>query len=117
MTLFQGLFTAPSWHTCPSLACGWVLATDRQKITTYVWRTGASAVQHFARFYVFLGGPLSHHRWHLWGAGIRFAAQYVPAGAVIRVRFDDTTKKKADHHIEGLARYRHGAGSARQEYR
>src|SRR5918912_1367475 len=25
--------------------------------------------------------------------------------------------KKAGHHIEGLARYRNGAGSARQEYR
>ena len=41
----------------------------------------------------------------------------VPAGEVIRVSFDDTTKKKAGLHIEGLARYRNGAGSARQEYR
>jgi hypothetical protein len=32
-------------------------------------------------------------------------------------KFDDTTKKKAGRHIEGLARYRNGAGSARQEYR
>ena len=38
-------------------------------------------------------------------------------GEVIRVIFDDTTKKKAGTHIEGLARYRNGAGSARQEYR
>jgi hypothetical protein len=45
------------------------------------------------------------------------AAQFVPAGAVIRVSFDDTTKKKAGTPIEGLARYRNGAGSARQEYR
>ena len=33
------------------------------------------------------------------------------------VTFDDTTKKKAGTHIEGLGRYRNGAGSARQEYR
>jgi hypothetical protein len=35
----------------------------------------------------------------------------------MRVSFDDTTKKKAGRHIEGLDRYRHGAGSARQAYR
>ena len=78
---------------------------------------GASAVKHFSRFYVFLGCPLYHQRWKLWGAVIRLAAQFVPEGEVIRVSFDDTTKKKAGRHIEGLARYRNGAGSARQEYR
>jgi len=29
MTLFQGLFTAPSWQTFTYLACGWALASDR----------------------------------------------------------------------------------------
>jgi DDE superfamily endonuclease/Archaeal putative transposase ISC1217 len=117
MTLFQGIFTAPSWQTFTALACGWALASDRHTITTYVWLTGAAAIKHFSRFYVFLGCPLYHKRWQLWGAVIRFAAQCVPEGAVIRVSFDDTTKKKAGTHIEGLARYRNGAGSARQEYR
>jgi len=117
MTLFQGLFTAPSWHTFTSLACGWALATDRHTITTYLWLTGATTVKHFSRFYVFLGCPLYNRRWHLWGAVIRLAAQFVPEGEVIRVSFDDTTKKKAGRHIEGLDRYRNGAGSARQEYR
>jgi hypothetical protein len=117
MILFQGFFSAPSWRTFTSLACGWALATDRHTITTYMWLTGATAIKHFSRFYVFLGGPLYQHRWHLWGAVIRLAAQFVPAGEVIRVSFDDTTKKKAGAHIDGLARYRNGAGSARQEYR
>lgn len=117
MSLFQGLFTAPSWQTLTSLACGWALATDCHTITTYMWLTGASAVKHFSRFYVFLGCPLYHQRWQLWGAVIRLAVQFVPEGEVIRVSFDDTTKKKAGRHIEGLARYRNGAGSARQEYR
>jgi hypothetical protein len=35
----------------------------------------------------------------------------------MQIAFDDTTKKKAGRHSEGLDRYRHGAGSARQEYR
>src|SRR6266705_2658272 len=70
MTLFQGLFTAPSWQTFTFLACGWSLATDRHTITTYVWLTGATTVKHFSRFYVFLGCPLYHRRWHLWGAVI-----------------------------------------------
>ncbi len=117
MTLFQGLFTAPSWQTFTSLACGWALATDRHTITTYLWLTGATTVKHFSRFYVFLGCPLYNRRWQLWGAIIRLAAPFVPEGEVIRVIFDDTTKKKAGTHIEGLARYRNGAGSARQEYR
>jgi DDE superfamily endonuclease len=115
--LFHDLFTAPSWHTFTYLACGWALASDRHTITTYMWLTGAATVKHFSRFYVFLGCPLYHKRWHLWGAVIRLAAPLIPAGEVIRVSFDDTTKKKAGLHIEGLARYRNGAGSARQEYR
>lgn len=117
MTLFHSLFTAPSWETFTSLTCGWALATDRHTITTYLWLTGASAVKHFSRFYVFLGCPLYDRRGQLWGAVIRLAVQFVPAGEVIRVSFDDTTKKKAGRHIEGLDRYRNGAGSARQEYR
>jgi hypothetical protein len=117
MTLFQGLFTAPSWQAFTYLACGWALAADRHTITTYLWLTGATTVKHFSRFYVFLGGPFYTRRWQLWGAVIRLAVQFVPKGEVIRVLFDDTTKKKAGTHIEGLARYRNGAGSARQEYR
>jgi hypothetical protein len=115
--LFRDLFPAPSWHTFTSLACGWALASDRPTMTTYVWLTGAATVKPLSRFYVFLGCPLYHKRWQLWGAVLRLAAPLVPAGAVIRVSFDDTTKKKAGRHIEGLARYRNGAGSARQAYR
>jgi hypothetical protein len=115
--LFHACFTAPSWPTFTALACGWALAGDRHTITTYMWLTGAATLKHFSRFYVFLGCPLYHKRWHLWGAVIRVAAPLVPAGAIIRVSFDDTPKKKAGTHIEGIARYRNGAGSARQEYR
>jgi hypothetical protein len=117
MGLFYGLFTAPSWQSFVLLACGWALATDRHTITTYLWLTGATTVQHFSRFSVFLGCPLYTQRWHLWGAVIRQAAQCVPEGESMQVSFDDTTKKKAGRQIEGLARYRNGAGSARQEYR
>jgi hypothetical protein len=117
MPLFPGLFPAPSWQTFTCLACGWSLATDRHTITTSLWLTGATTVKHFARVSVFLGGPLSHRRWQLWGAVIRLAVQFIPAGEVMRVLCDDTTKKKAGTPIEGLARYRNGAGSARQEYR
>ncbi len=115
--LFHGLFTAPSWQTFLLLAGGWAMASERHTITTYLWLTGATAVKHFSRFSVFLGGPLYQKRWHLWGAVIRRAAQVIPADAVLRIVFDDTTKKKAGRQIEGLACYRNGAGSARQEYR
>jgi hypothetical protein len=112
MNLFQGIFTGPSWHPFTYLACGWVLARDRHTITTYLWLPGAIRVKHFSRFYVFLGSPLYHKRWLLWGAIIRHAAQLVPDDEVIRTVFDDTTKKKAGRQIEGRDRYRNGAGSA-----
>jgi len=117
MNLFRGVFHARSWQTFTYLACGWVLARERHTITTYLWLTGATTVKHFSRFYVFLGCPLYKRRWQLWGAVIRLAAQFVPEHTVIRVAFDDTTKKKAGTHIEGRDRYRNGAGTARQEYR
>ena len=71
MTLLQGLFLAPSWHTCSYLACGWALAGDRHTMTTYLSLTGAATVKHFSHFYVFLGCPPSTKRWRLWGAVIR----------------------------------------------
>ena len=92
MDLFQGLFTAPAWQSFALLACGWALATDRHTITTYMWLTGATTVKHFSQFYVFLGCPLYHRRWQLWGVVIRRAAQCVPEGEVIQVAFDDTTR-------------------------
>jgi hypothetical protein len=115
--LFQGLFTARSWNSFMCLAWGWTLARDRHTITTYWCFTGATTLKHFSRFYGFLGGPLYQQRWHLWGAVIRLAARLVPEDQVLQVVFDDITKKKAGTHIQGLARYRNGAGSARQEYR
>ncbi len=117
MHLFQGPFSGRSWQSFTYLACGWALARDRHTITTYLWLTGATTLKHFSRFYVFLGGPLYQRRWQLWGAVICLAAQLVPEDQVIQVVFDDMTKKKAGAHIEGLDRYRNGAGSARQEYR
>jgi len=117
MVMFQGLFTAPSWQTFTLLACGWALASGRHTITAYLWLTGAVTVKHFSRFYVFLGCPFYTARWRVWACIIRHAAQLIPAEAPIVVECDDTTKKKAGRHIEGVACYRNGAGSARQEYR
>jgi hypothetical protein len=117
MGLFQGLFTAPSWQSFLLLTCGWALTTERHTITTYLWLTGAVRVKHFSRFYVFLGGALYTARWQLWARIIRGAAQWVPAGEPIVIEVDDSTKKKAGPSIEGVAHYRNGAGSARQEYR
>ena len=112
-TLLHGFLSAPSWHPCTSLACGWAFASDRHPMTTSVWLTGATTVTHCARFSVFLGCPLSHQRWPLWGAVIRRAVQGVPEGAVLRVSVDATTKTNAGTPSAGRARSRHGAGAAR----
>jgi hypothetical protein len=86
-------------------------------MTASLWLTGAVTVKHFSRFDVFLGCPFSDARWQVWACIIPHAAPLIPAEAPLVVAFDDTTKKKAGQHIAGLARYRTGAGSARQEYR
>jgi hypothetical protein len=100
------------------LAYGWAVAGgDRQTITTYLWLTGATEVKHWSCFYRFVGSALYAARWLLWGRIIRAAAQWVPATEPIRVIVDDSTKKKAGRHIEGIGHYRNGAGTARQEYR
>jgi hypothetical protein len=117
MDLVHGLCTAPSWQTFGLLAGGWTMASERHTITTYLWLTGATTVKHFSRFYVFLGGTLYNARWQLWARLIRLAAQWVPPEDPIVIVVDDSTKKKAGRQIEGVDRYRNGAGSARQEYR
>src|SRR5215217_5316074 len=118
MGLFAGLFRVPSRQTFTVLAYGWAVASgERQTITTYLWLTGATTVKHFSCFYRFLGGALYQARWQLWARIIRCAAQRVPAEEEIVLIVDDSTKKKAGRHIEGIGHYRNGAGSARQEYR
>jgi hypothetical protein len=118
MGLFAGLFTTPSWQTFSLLAYGWAVAGgERQTITTYLWLSGATTVKHFSCFYAFLGGALYTLRWPLWGCIICCAARWVPPEEPLVIEVDDSTKKKAGRHIEGVGHYRHGAGSARQEYR
>ena len=118
MGLFAELFTAPSWQTFTLLAYGWTVAGgERQTITTYLWLSGATTVKHFSCFYPFLGGALYDRRWQLWGCIIRCAARWVPAEDPLVIEVDDSTRKKAGRHIEGVGHYRNGAGSARQEYR
>ena len=81
MSLFAGLFTAPSWQTFTVLAWGWAVAGgERQTITMYLGLTGATTVKHFSRFYEFLGGALYQARWQLWAQIIRCAA---PVEAVL----------------------------------
>jgi hypothetical protein len=117
MLLFQHRFTASSWQTFALLASGWALASGRHPIATYLWLTGAVTVKHVSRFYVFLGCPFYNARWQVWACLLRHTAQRIPAATPMVVEFDETTKKKAGTQIEGVARYRNGAGSARQEYR
>jgi hypothetical protein len=117
MGCLHGLLTTPSGQSGALLACGWALAPDRHPMTTAVWLTGAPTVQHWARFSVCLGCPRAQPRGQLWGAGIRWAAQGGPAGAVLLGSGDDTPKQKAGPPRAGRARDRHGAGSARHASR
>jgi hypothetical protein len=117
MTLFHGRFSAPSWQSLTYLAYGWSLAWGRQTITTSLWLRGATTVKHFWRYDGFLGGPLYTGRDRWWAQVIRCGASCIPDGEVMPLHVDDHTAKKSGRHIQGRARSRNGAGSARQEYR
>jgi hypothetical protein len=93
------------------------LARERHPITSYLWLSGATAHKHFSRFYGFLGAALYSARLTLWRRVIQRAATWVPDDQPIDMLLDDVTKNKAGDPIDGLDRYRNGAGSARQEYR
>jgi hypothetical protein len=114
---FPTFFRAASWHSFFLLASGWAWARERHTITSYLWLSGATAHKHFSRFYGFLGAALYSARLKLWTRVIQRAAAWTPDDQPIEILMDDFTKKKAGDHIDGLDRYRNGAGSARQEYR
>lgn len=115
--LLEGVFTQRSRATFLLLALGWTWSLGRHTITTYLWRSGAVTVKHFSRFYYFLDETFYRRLDGLWTVVIRAAAKRVPADQPLIVQFDDTTRKKSGRHIAGAARFRNGAGSARQEYR
>jgi len=117
MTLCAEFFTAPSRYNFIILAYGWSLSSVRHTITTYLWLSGAVKYKHFSRFYYFLSGPFCKALESIWTAIIRHAARLIASGEAIRMKVDDTTKKKCGRKIEAAGNYRNGAGSARQEYR
>ena len=65
----------------------------------------------------FWAGPSTQARWQLWARIIRHGGALGSSEELIVVALDDSTKKKAGRHIEGVGHYRNSAGSARQEYR
>lgn len=117
MRLTRDIFTAPSQQSFMALALGWTFAMGRHTIATYLWRSAATSLKHFTRFYIFLGAPFHGAQDKLFDRVIQLAVRHMPEEEPIRVYFDETTCKKSGRHIEGTSRYRNGAGSARQEYR
>jgi hypothetical protein len=101
LVLFQPLLRTAAWHTLALLAGGWALATERHTRTTSLWLTGAPTLNHFSRFSVFLGGPLSTARWPLWAHlrrhGARRGDPHAPSGRAI----DDFPQKNAGRHSAG----------------
>ena len=115
--LFQGIFTKPSLQSFLLLSLGFVFAFTRHTIASYLWRAGATSFKHFTRFYVFFGAPCYELLDLLFARVIVAATAYVAIEEPIRLRFDDTTRKKSGKTIEGASTYRNGAATARQEYR
>jgi len=114
---FAERFTKPTQTVFLLLALGFLLSSVRHTVANYLWRSGACLVQHYTRFYAFLGGPFLAEMDGLWRAVIRQAASRVPKGEPVRLRVDETVCKKSGEKIEPADTYRNGAGTARQEYR
>ena len=111
-------FTAPSWQTFTLLACGWALATRAPHHHHLSVAHRGHQRQALLALLCVSGWPAVHRALAPLGRG---SSAWRPSGSPrassIVIAFDDSTKKKAGRHIEGVAHYRNGAGSARQEYR
>ena len=101
MTLFQGRFSTPSWHTFRYLACGWAFASDRRSITTYMWLTGNGRQALFTL--LCLPRVPAYPTLAPLGGGHPPGSPVGPRGRGHSGQLADTTKKKAGRHIEGLA--------------
>ena len=115
--LFESLLRAESTEKFMLLADGWSMARGRVFVSTFIGLSGGTADRHFSRFDYLLGGAFDKARPDFWAAVIRLAAGFVAEGEPIRLKIDDETPKCSGPWIEGAARYRKGAGTARQEYR
>lgn len=115
--LFAGILTAPSQENFFLLAQGWSMARGRFFVTTFIWLSGAARRKHFSTFYYFLGQPFYKARYEFWACIIKAGAKLIPEDQPIRILVDESTRKKSGRKIEGVSRYRNGAGTARQEYR
>ncbi|MDA0837670.1 MAG: hypothetical protein O2857_07800 [Planctomycetota bacterium] len=111
--VFSGVFTEPSYRNCLFLSLGWSLTRGRYFVSTFIWLSGGAENRHFSCFYYFLSEALVPRLDVVWSRVLRIAAELIPTGQDIEILIDDVTKKK----IDGVARYRNGAGTARQEYR
>ena len=117
MNLFAGILSAPSFTNFLILAYGWSMSSSRHTITTYLWLNGAVKYKHFSRFYIFLSDPFFKSLEQFWIGVILLADQWIAEGEKIRLKTDDSTRKKSGKKISGASYYRNGAGTARQEYK
>lgn len=117
MNLFAGILSAPSFTNFLILAYGWSMSSSRHTITTYLWLSGAIKYKHFSRFYIFFSDPFFKSLDQFWICVILLADQLIAEGEKIRLKTDDSTRKKSGKKITGASYYRNGAGTARQEYK
>jgi hypothetical protein len=112
---FQDNLSRPSQESLLLLALGWVMTGKQHRLAAYVWHAGASEFKHFSCFYSFLERCIYPRLDAFWCQVIIAAGKWIPAGEVVVVQFDDTTRKKSGREIEGTSYYRNSSAAAKQE--
>src|SRR5690606_19764887 len=101
--LFARHFTAPSWQSFALLSYGWALSRWRHTIANYIWLSGGVKHKHFSRFYDFFSQAFLKAIDKLWIAVLLLLDSMLPAGLVIELTVDDTTRKKSGRKIQGAS--------------
>lgn len=117
MNMFTHYFIPQSFQSFMVLAHGWSLSSHRHMISDYLWLSGAVSLKHFSRYYAFLSGRFFNVMDKLWSSLVAALDGLIPAGEIVHIKVDSTTRKKSGAKIHGRDAYRNGAGTARQEYR
>src|SRR5262245_34974673 len=102
---FRHQFTAPTFQTFVTMACGWVLTLGRHTVTAAVRASGAVGWKHISSFHRFF----SKSWWQLDELGlalVRLIDTLIPAGDPLVIAIDDTLGRHTGKKIAGASMHR-----------
>jgi hypothetical protein len=105
LQVFKPHFTAPTFHTFVTLACGWVLALGRHTVTAVVRAGNGVNWKHISSYHRFF----SKSWWQLDELGltlVRLIDAIIPKSDAVVVAVDDTLGRHTGKNIAGASMHR-----------